>query len=203
VEYVKLTDELREKLAGQVPVKVLKTNNYIPLPLVEECGVDIPDELIFSKYKTLCPEYEKLNDSEKKELLSELEEIGMSKERLEEIVGTEIDNMLYRIETKRRWPIGYDKQEEWTDILVVDTEKIGKVKLGDEMLHTPTEIHLFKKFEPSRHGFYKGHLPYYATKFKGLQDCNGPGGWGSVWYVEGKKFYAWTDVRATPEILME
>jgi len=51
VEYVRLTDELCEKLSGQISRKILNAYNYLPLKTFEECGVDVSEELFYTYLK--------------------------------------------------------------------------------------------------------------------------------------------------------
>jgi len=43
-EYVELTKTLKERLIGQVPLKVLRKNKFILARIVEECGIEISKE---------------------------------------------------------------------------------------------------------------------------------------------------------------
>jgi len=49
--FVRLDDKLKENLSGQISVKVLKEKNYLPLELVKECDIEIPEELIGTYFK--------------------------------------------------------------------------------------------------------------------------------------------------------
>jgi len=43
MDFVRLDDRLRERLAGQIPIKILRKSKYLPLDEVKECIDDIPD----------------------------------------------------------------------------------------------------------------------------------------------------------------
>jgi len=47
MEHVRLDERIREKLAGQVPIKILRESKYLPLHIIKECGIeDIPEKLL-------------------------------------------------------------------------------------------------------------------------------------------------------------
>jgi len=62
---IQLTDSLREQLVGQVSIKFLKESRTISFDTLEECGIEIPDELLykeFGNHKIYSWEYDALNE---------------------------------------------------------------------------------------------------------------------------------------------
>jgi len=130
-----LTDELREELSGQVPLKVLTRNNFLPLETIFQCVDNIPEEQIYTNliHQVNCSTGEKIVESE--HLIPKKEYDFL--EKLARRLGKNIDDYNIGISRSSSKDIG---EEEFG--IEIENEGISALQLYGHIIVNPSKKHM-------------------------------------------------------------